>query len=66
MNRRTMLLANRGLAILKQEGNHSFPFLDLFVSTCIYIHRTLVSILYKNICNIHASFLLNLPLPDLT
>lgn len=65
MNRRTMLLANRGLAILKQEEIIHFLF-SIYLYLHVYIHRTLVSILYKNICNIHASFLLNLPLPDLT
>lgn len=49
MNRRTMLLANRGLAILKQEGNHSFPFLDLFVSTCIYTPYVSIYIIYLNL-----------------
>lgn len=51
MNRRTLLLAKRGLAILKQRGNHPFPFLDPFLS--IY---TLREFIYNiKISNIHAS-----------
>lgn len=39
---------------------------SIYLYLHVYIHRTLVSILYKHILNIHASFLLNLRLPDLT